>query len=424
MHSDRRLALFACVVIVQVACGDMVRNLLGWTGWGVTIGLTIAWAAIELWLRRREVPYPGRPTILFVTMVFVSATWASSWWSTLMGSVLTAGIAAAALVIATMPLTRVVHLLHWCIQSLLLGSLLFEVIAGLWTGPIRPIWYGDIAGSEVYWWTPADIFTGGRISGLTGNANLTGMLGIMGLILALARVIAGNDRRTWPVYVVASLGCILLSRSATVLIILAAVTVAAALILIRFRVSREAYYRTFWSSISAMGGAVIVASVLWQDVAEMLGRSSDMSGRLEFWRIVLVRWLYSPIVGDGWMGYWMPWVEPYGHLLTQGEAVYLQAHNVWLDIMLQLGIVGLIIFVAMQITSIRNAVARIRYGTEHAAMRAVPLLLLIALVVQGFTESRPLTEVGALLLCMFAAGPRQRGTRTLPITIPKRSRAT
>ena len=423
MPPDRRLVVFACTVIVQVACGDMVRNLIGWTGWGITIGLTLVWAFLELWLRRRDVPYPGRPTILFVTMAFASAFWASSWWSTLMGAMLAAGIAASALVIATMPLPRVISLLHRCLQALLIGSLVFEVLAGLWLGPIRPVWYGDVAGSEVYWWTPADIFTGGRISGLTGNANLIGMLGILGLVLAVARALAGHDRRTWPVFVLASLACVVLSRSATVAIILAAVIVAAALILIRFRVSREAYYRTFWSSVSAMGGAVIVAAVLWQDVAEMLGRSHDMSGRLEFWRIVLVRWLYSPIVGDGWMGYWMPWVEPYGHLLTQGNAVYLQAHNVWLDIMMQLGIVGLIIFVAMQITSIRNAVARIRYGTEHAAYRAVPLLLLIALVVQGFTESRPLTEIGALLLCMFAAGPRQRGTRTLPITIPKRSRA-
>lgn len=419
MTADRRLTVFAYAVVTQIACGDMVRNIVGWAGWGVTIGLTVVWALVELWLRRRTVPYPGRPTILFVTMAFASAFWAGSWWSTLIGAFLALGIAAAALVIATMPLPRIVSVLHFSFQALLLGSLAFELIAGALVGPIRPVWHGDIAGSDVYWWTPAEIFTGGRISGLTGNANLTGMLGVMALVIALARAAAQQDRRTWPIYTAAALACIVLSQSATVIIILAACVAAAILILIRFRVSREAYYRTFWSSISAMGGAVIVAAVLWQGVAELLGRSSDMSGRLEFWRIVLVRWLYSPIVGDGWMGYWMPWVEPYGHLLTQGNAVYLQAHNVWLDIMLQLGLVGLIVFVAMQITAIRNAVSRIRFGAEHAAIRSIPLLLLIALVVQGFTESRPLTEIGALLLCMFAAGPRQQGTRTLPISVPK-----
>lgn len=419
MTADRRLTVFAYAVVTQIACGDMVRNIVGWAGWGVTIGLTVVWALVELWLRRRTVPYPGRPTILFVTMAFASAFWAGSWWSTLIGAFLALGIAAAALVIATMPLPRIVSVLHFSFQALLLGSLAFELIAGALVGPIRPVWHGDIAGSDVYWWTPAEIFTGGRISGLTGNANLTGMLGVMALVIAVARAAAQQDRRTWPIYTAAALACIVLSQSATVIIILAACVAAAILILIRFRVSREAYYRTFWSSISAMGGAVIVAAVLWQGVAELLGRSSDMSGRLEFWRIVLVRWLYSPIVGDGWMGYWMPWVEPYGHLLTQGNAVYLQAHNVWLDIMLQLGLVGLIVFVAMQITAIRNAVSRIRFGAEHAAIRSIPLLLLIALVVQGFTESRPLTEIGALLLCMFAAGPRQQGTRTLPISVPK-----
>ncbi|MGO3844344.1 O-antigen ligase family protein [Agrococcus casei] len=421
MTADRRLTVFACVVIVQVACGDMVRNLIGWAGWGVTIGLVIAWSLVELWLRRREVPYPGRPALLFVAMAFVSAFWAGSWWSTLMGAALTLGIAAAALVIATLSLRRLVAVLHWSLQGLLIGSLVFEIVAALWIGPIRPVWHGDVAGSEVYWWTPAEILTGGRISGLTGNANLTGMLGVMALIIAVARAMSQQDRRLWPLFVVVPLASVVLSQSATVVIILAGCIVAAILILIRFRVSREAYYRTFWSSISAMGGAVIVGAVLWQDLAEMLGKSPDLTGRLEFWRIVLVRWLYSPIVGDGWMGYWMPWVEPYGHLLTQGHAVYLQAHNVWLDVALQLGIVGLIIFVAMQITSIRNAVSRIRYSEDHPALRAVPLLLLIALVVQGFTESRPLTELGALLLFMFAAGLPQRGERTLPIRVQKQT---
>ncbi|MGO1532416.1 MAG: O-antigen ligase family protein, partial [Micrococcaceae bacterium] len=295
-----------------------------------------------------------------------------------------------------------------------------EIVAALWIGPIRPVWHGDIENSDVYWWTHGELFSGGRVYGLMGNANLLGMLALMALIIAAARAFAGHDRRTWPVWVVLSIAMIAGSQSVTVAATVAAIAASGALIVIRFRVSREAYYRAFWSSLSAIGIVVIIGAVLWQSIAEWMGRTPDLTGRLEFWRIVLVRWLYSPVVGDGWMGYWMPWVEPYGGLLRQGSIVFLQAHNVWLDIALQIGIVGVIIFLALQITAMRNAVALIRYGAEHAAVRSVPLLLLIALAVQGFTESRPLTEIGALLLFLFAAGePRSRegGPRTLPLSV-------
>lgn len=420
MPADRRLTVFTVLAIIQLASGDMIRNFVGWAAWGVTVGALIVWALVELWLRRREVKRPGVAIVMFTAMVFLSATWAASWPSTLLGAMISLGIVAAALVMTCQRLERLIELLHWCFQGLLAGSLAFEVVAGLWLGRVRPVWHGDIENSDVYWWTHGELFSGGRVYGLMGNANLLGMLALMALIIAAARAFAGHDRRTWPVWVVLSIAMIAGSQSVTVAATVAAIAASGALIVIRFRVSREAYYRAFWSSLSAIGIVVIIGAVLWQSIAEWMGRTPDLTGRLEFWRIVLVRWLYSPVVGDGWMGYWMPWVEPYGGLLRQGSIVFLQAHNVWLDIALQIGIVGVIIFLALQITAMRNAVALIRYGAEHAAVRSVPLLLLIALAVQGFTESRPLTEIGALLLFLFAAGePRSRegGPRTLPLSV-------
>ena len=425
MPGDRRLTVFAVLAIVQLACGDLIRNIVGWPVWGASAAALILWALVELWLRRREVQRPGTAIVMFTALTFLSALWAASWWSTLLGATISLGITASALVISVMPLTRILTLLHWCFQGLLLGSLLFEVVAGLWLGPVRPVWHGDIENSDVYWWTHGELFEGGRVYGLTGNPNLTAMIALMALVIAVARMLSGQDRRLGWLWVALSLSMLLLPRSATALLTLSAVVVATLLILIRFRISRHAFYRTFWSSMSAIGIVVIVGAALWPRIAEMLGRTTDLTGRLEFWRIVLVRWLYSPVVGDGWMGYWMPWVEPYGHLLRQGHIVFLQAHNVWLDVALQIGIVGVIIFFTLQVNAMGNAATLIRYGAEHAAIRSVPLLLLIALAVQGFTESRPLTEIGALLLILFAASglPRPEGPRTLPIAVQRASTA-
>ncbi len=410
--------MFAVLVIVQLSCGDLVRNIIGWPAWGATVGALLVWALVELWLRRKRVKRPGIAVLMFLALAFLSAFWAASWWSTLLGAAISLGIAASALVMTCMPLQRFITLLHWCLQAQLIGSLLFEVAAALRGGGVRPVWYGDIANSEVYWWTHGELFAGGRIYGLPGNPNLIAMLAMLALIIAVARALSGRDRRTWPVWVGLSVLMIALSQSITVALIGGAILAASTLIVIRFRVSRPAYYRAFFASLSLMGIAVIIGAVLWQALAAWLGRSSDLTGRLDIWRIVLVRWLDSPIVGDGWMGYWMPWVEPYDGLIVHGSIVHLQAHNAWIDMALQLGIIGVLIFFALQVTAMRNAVAIIRYGNEHPAIRAVPLLLLIALAVQGLTESRPLTEIGALLLFVFAAGlPRSRegGPRTLPI---------
>lgn len=425
MTADRRLTVFAVLSIVQLSCGDMIRNVIGWSAWGVTVGALIVWSLVELWLRRDRVKRPGVAAVMFVALTFLSAAWAASWWSTLLGATVSLGIVASALVLTTLPLERFIALLHWCFQGQLIGSLLFELAAGLFWGGVRPIWHGDINNSDVYWWTHGDIFEGGRAYGLPGNPNLIAMLALFALIIAVSRALAGKDRRSWPVWVLLPIALIALSKSITVALTLGAVIAAATLIVIRFRVSRPAYYRTLFSSLSIMGIVVIIGAVMWQTIAELLGRSPDLTGRLEFWRIILVRWLDSPIVGDGWMGYWMPWVEPYGSLLQDGSIILLQAHNVWLDMALQLGVIGVLIFFALQVGAMQNAVAIIRYGTEHPALRAVPLLLLIALAVQGLTESRPLTEIGALLLFTFVAGrPRSKegGPRTLPVASVQRLR--
>lgn len=425
MTADRRLTVFAVLTIVQLSCGDLIRNIIGWSAWGATVGALIIWSLVELWLRRERIKYPGIATLMFVALTFLSAAWAASWWSTLLGATINLGIVAAALVMTTIPLERFIALLHWCLQGQLIGSLLFEAAAGLFWGGVRPVWHGSVHNSDVYWWTHGEIFAGGRAYGLPGNPNLLAMLALMALIVAAARALSGKDRRTWPLWILLSVALITLSQSLTVSLTAAAIVAASALIIIRFRVSRPAYYRAFFSSLSLMGIAVIIGAVLWQPLAEWLGRSPDLTGRLEFWRIILVRWLYSPVVGDGWMGYWMPWVEPYGALLQDGSIVLLQAHNVWLDIALQLGIVGVLVFFALQVGAMQNAVAIIRYGVEHPAIRSVPLLLLIALAVQGVTESRPLTEIGALLLFLFAAGlPRSKEgrARTLPIATVQRTK--
>ena len=44
------------------------------------------------------------------------------------------------------------------------------------------------------------------------------------------------------------------------------------------------------------------------------------------------------------MSYWPTWVEPFEGLDTKAGIPVMSAHNAWLDVWLQLGIVGVLVF--------------------------------------------------------------------------------
>jgi O-antigen ligase len=166
-----------------------------------------------------------------------------------------------------------------------------------------------------------------------------------------------------------------------------------------------------------VGGVGLVA--LTPQLLALLGKSADLTGRLDIWRSVAGLAAERPVFGWGWVSYWAPWVEPFEGLAVRRGVVYLQAHNAWLDVWLQLGVLGLIIFAAAVFSTLWRcwflAVDRPRRAladTEpYAASALLPLLLLVALIAQSLAESRILIESGWLLLVVLAViTKRQQAT--------------
>ncbi|MFJ8896637.1 hypothetical protein ACIRCZ_18790 [Leifsonia sp. NPDC102414] len=96
---------------------------------------------------------------------------------------------------------------------------------------------------------------------------------------------------------------------------------------------------------------------------------------------------------------------PFKGLAERSGVTYLQAHNGWLDVWLQLGVVGLNVFVLLVSTTVVRAW---RFATAHTAgvapqlWRLVPILVLAALIAQSVAESRMLVEGGWVLLVLIA----------------------
>ena len=84
----------------------------------------------------------------------------------------------------------------------------------------------------------------------------------------------------------------------------------------------------------------------------------------------------------------------------------LQAHNVWLDLTLQTGIIGAALF-AVALGAILWPLAR-TFVTSPRSLAAVPFLVLTALVIQSLSESRMLIEWGFASVVIFGFVAKRR----------------
>jgi exopolysaccharide production protein ExoQ len=409
LHQRRRAAL-ATWVVANAATGDAVRNVVGYPAWGVLVVLTFAWVIVELALLQVRLTRLPASVALFAVLGVVSAAWAISPPASLLGALGLVGMVASAVFIAALPYRLILDIVHWTLQGLLVASLAFELFVALvLRRPLFPLWSHYPSGTTPeFAWSGGLLLQGERIQGLMGNANLLGMLALVALIVAACRAAAGIDR-LWPVWVLLPIGMLALSRSATVTFALVAVAIIASLIASWIRWRGAAFYRIFAIVIAA--GLVAIGLIIanWAHVAEFLNRDADLTGRFDIWGRVVDLALSSPVVGVGYLGYWQPWVPPFDELGRIGEVVFLQAHSVWLDVFMQLGIVGVIVWAAMQWRAMVNCLgAMYRSRPEEYAMNAAPLLLWVAFFVQGLAESRPWIEYGMILLLILVIGRRRR----------------
>lgn len=411
MTAPSRHVVLAVTIVVVAGGGDWLRNLVGYPAWGVAMVALLGWIVVELARQRPRLGGIPIELAVYIVLAALSTIWALSPLSTLgVGVVQLVLTSLAGIVLALLPFRVMLTTTHWTLQGLLVASLLFELVVEMLPDdrvfPLVPapgVEYGPDS-HNAYAWSRGLLFQGGRIQGIMGNSNLLAMIALIALIIAATRAIDRRDR-LWPLWIALPLACLVLTRSSTVIVATLVVCAAAALLLLRRRMLRTRFVALVWSTIGAAVVGLALVLWQWQLVTRLLGRDSDLTGRLDLWARALELWATSPVVGTGYMGYWLPWVPPFDHLGVHDGVVYLQAHDVWIDHLMQLGILGVIAWAALQLRAFRSAVAWLRIPS---ATSTVPLLLLVALAVQGLAESRPMIELGMVLLVAFASGLTRR----------------
>lgn len=435
MSSGRRRALtgaYATFALFTLLAGQFWRNLLGWWGFGL-VALVVLGGAIALviavrptWKWRRT----PKSTIAFLLIAVLSISWSFYPGASALGVTLTlvTTFVAVALVLC-LSWSRFVRALGGAIKWVLALSLVFEVwVAWFVRGPLLPNFPDFDPGAEklpmAFYWSRGLLFEGGPIEGIVASRNLLGMIALLGLILFGSLLAAGTIRRAQGIgWLVVAATVFVLTRSATLILVAVVVLVALAFALWARKVGPDRRRGVYVAAAATLAASVTLLVVFWGRLLELFGKSDDLTGRLDIWEAVIGLAAERPWAGWGWVSYWVPWTEPFDDLAVRKGVTYLQAHNAWLDVWMQLGIIGLVAFASIVIGALWRswflAVDRPMDPTghplPHSAAALLPLLLLVALIGQSLAESRILVESGWLLLIAIAWSTKQRQWDSEPL---------
>ncbi|QAB16838.1 O-antigen ligase family protein [Leucobacter muris] len=420
------VSAYAIGVFVLTLGSNGVRNVVGWWGFlALAVALTVVGAV--LFVRERPARFRWyrlpSPLYWFLALAALSIAWSQYRLESVLGVLAQLATTLLAVVLAfVLTWHEVLRTLGTALRYLIGLSLVFELGVSLLIR--QPVFQNFLVFVEVpdegkpsklLYWSRDLLFSGGPIQGLVASSVLLGFLALLGLIVFGIQLRAGLVRPvTGWFWVLLSAATLLLTRGATVWVALAAVCVALALALWARRLGPERRVPLY-----ATGGALIVAAtaaVLFARdfVFGLLGKSGDMTGRLETWEAVIGLAEQRPWFGWGWVSYWAPWAEPFKSLDEKAGLPVMSAHNAWLDVWLQLGIVGLLAFAPLVVLTVWRvwfrAVDPPRRGfgppLPYATSALWPFLVMVALLVQSLTESRLLIEGNWVLLVLLAVKSR------------------
>ncbi|WP_440708550.1 O-antigen ligase family protein [Herbiconiux sp. YIM B11900] len=414
--ATRALSVF---ILFTVFAGEFWRDLIGWWGYLALVGaLTVVIAVLmtrqRLWraLDLRRLP---RTFLLLGILMVLSLAWSYYPGASVIGILAQAATTLGALYLCVaLSWPRLVSALASALNWILGLSLGFELFVAVFVrAPIFPFWtdYGDAAVPKAFYWTQGTLFSGGPIQGIVGNRNILAFVAVLALIVLGVQLVQ-KLRRARPTiaWIAVAVLVLALTRSATA--IAAAVLVAAMLgvLLLARRVGpgRRAWVLAGCAAVTAL--AAVGVSAFWSQILGLFGKSEDLTGRLDIWNAVTGLAQQRPVFGWGWVSYWVPWVEPFDDLAVRKGVTYLQAHNAWLDVWLQLGIVGLVLIVLLMVGAWYRSWW---FAVDHPldaggrplprlAVALTPMLLLTALIAQSFFESRMLVEGGWVLFVLVA----------------------
>lgn len=163
------------------------------------------------------------------------------------------------------------------------------------------------------------------------------------------------------------------------------------LVVIVSRLFRWRGFRSILALDLAGLGLLATAAVLsqtWQDIVIGLGRDPTLSARTYIWSGVMLNIARRPLLGFGRAAFWVPnnpLAKEIGLLASNSDYIPAHAHNGFLDVLLEVGIIGFGIFMLGLLLTYSIAIRRAYLA--DAPEDLWPFVFLVLMVISNMTES-------------------------------------
>lgn len=415
---------YIILVLITTFAHSAVYNFVGEIGAILTLAaflLATLAIGVPMIARGRPQPFAWRrlpwAATAYAALALVSVAWSQWRGATLLTWTLFATVTITALFI--------VHVLTWheIVRALasafkwILGlSLALELwVALVVRGPILPNFFvrpdGEI--DSHWYWVRGNLFDGERIQGIVGNSNLLAIISLFAMItfgvLFASRV---RWRTTLALWGLLAAYFFIRAGSATAFACAAAAAVVLVVAVLMRRTTTPGGRTRLY--VISVGGTAVIGAAAWlfrEPLLGLLGRSSDLTGRSDkIWEKVLDRAAEHPVFGNGFSSPWVPFDPAFAGWIEDHGITVFHAHNMWLDVLMQLGVVGVALMAVAYFSLLWRswffAVDRPRWDLQsdrgYSPLTLLPSLFTVVLLVQGLTESTPIMLWGWMLLILLS----------------------
>jgi len=262
-------------------------------------------------------------------------------------------------------LKQQVQLLGWALGLLLIITFAYTVV---WPE------YGISSGSHEGAWR-----------GTFSNKNLLGRLTVLSAVIFLLLTLSSRRQRWlgWTAFGLAVLLLLLTTSKTSLVVFITLIALIPALQMMRWHFSLMLAFGIIAALVAAI---IIIWSVAnFETLVEGLGKDATLTGRTPLWEGVMVMIKERFWLGYGYSAFWLGWSGPSAYVWDELHWRPPHAHNGYLDIWLEVGLVGLALYLISIIMAAQRAVTWVRL--TKTADGFWPLLLIVFVLLYNFTES-------------------------------------
>lgn len=328
----------------------------------------------------------GWPIVTLIALGLFSSFWASDPWIALQNGIVIAGLTFFGFYIGSRYSTR--ELIDLLSTLFLLIAILSIVNSALGNG-------GMDAGG--YW------------RGVLGDKNVFGALVAVGAVVwAVKALRKGGMRLISMVCTILMTTLVLLSSSATSLVMVILMICVLSAIYAAQRI--RGLGTIFLATASLAGAATLVwYNILYSRILDLLGREGTFTGRTQLWQFGLELAQEQWLLGYGLASVWGEFgMLSYTTQMREVGWIPQHAHNGYIDLWLQFGIMGVLLFAVSLLQVLPSCLRILQRGPSDSLF--LPLML-VFIVVFNLVESALMTHFEVLWIIYVAIYTQLRTLR-------------